>query len=120
GLHRAVEAAGWSVVGEAHARNLQRLGPPIGSRGSEPARQIAGHVLAHPVGPRGFDTPATLIVAEAKARKADAVILWAFEEDEAFAWDVVKVRRALDAASLPALVLARRRWDLTDAPDKDI
>src|SRR5690606_16962680 len=86
GLHRAVEAAGWSVVGETHARNLQRLGPPIGSPGSEPARQIAGHVLAHPVGPRSFDTPAKLIVAEARARKADAVILWAFEEDEAFAW----------------------------------
>jgi hypothetical protein len=120
GLHIAVAAAGWTVAAEVHALGLGRLGPPIGSAGDAPAAQIADHVVRHPRGARAWDDPAARIVAAAKARDVAAVILWLFEEDEAFAWDVVGVHRALAAAGLPTLVLARRRWDLADAPGRDI
>ena len=61
-----------------------------------------------------------LCVAAARARGVDAVILWLFEEDEAFAWDVVGVQRQLRHAGIPALVLTRRCWDLSDEPGVDI
>jgi hypothetical protein len=116
GLHRAVEAAGWTVSGESHARDLERLGPPIGPAGSDPARQVAEHILAHRRSPRAWYDRAGRITAAARERQAEAVILWLFEQDEAFAWDVLDVQRALAEASLPTLVMARRRWDLADSP----
>jgi hypothetical protein len=119
-LHLVIEAAGWTLAGDVHARSLARLGPAIGSAGNNPAVQIAAHITAHPRGTRGWDHPASRILSAAQARAADAVILWLFEQDEAFAWDVVNARQALEAAGLPTLVLARRRWDLGDDPQRDI
>jgi hypothetical protein len=120
GLHLAVEAAGWNVAGDVHARGLDRLGPPVDSGHEPPANRIARHAHARPRGPRGFNDRAAAITAVALERSADAAILWLFKEDEAFAWDVVSARQQLETAGIPTLVLERRQWDFSDAPEKDI
>ncbi|HLT89902.1 MAG TPA: 2-hydroxyacyl-CoA dehydratase family protein [Woeseiaceae bacterium] len=120
GLHLAVEAAGWTVAADVHPRNLARLGPPIEDGDEPPARRIARHVHEHSPGPRGFRDRGAAIVRVARELGVDAVVLWLFEEDEAFAWDVVGARRQLEQAGIPSLILARRRWDLSDAPGEDI
>ncbi len=120
GLHLAIEAIGWNVALDMHARDLARLGPVVAGNAQPPQRRIATQVHDYPRGPRGFHDRAAAIVAAARKRGVDAVILWLFEEDEAFAWDIVGARRELQQAGIPALVLTRRRWDLSDAPEGDI
>ncbi|HEX5789180.1 MAG TPA: 2-hydroxyacyl-CoA dehydratase, partial [Woeseiaceae bacterium] len=75
GLHLAVEAAGWSVAGDVHGRDLSRLGPPVEPGNDPPARRIARHAHAHPRGPRGFGDRAGAIARAARERDADAVVL---------------------------------------------
>ncbi|MDH4107947.1 MAG: 2-hydroxyacyl-CoA dehydratase family protein [Gammaproteobacteria bacterium] len=120
GLHLAVDAAGWSVAGEACDRNLLRLGSPLRAVSGDPAERIGRQCAANPVGPRSFHDRAADILASVEERGAGAVVFWLYEEDEAIAWDVAACRRALEARGIATLVLARRRWDLSDDPQDDI
>src|SRR5690606_6215983 len=65
-------------------------------------------------GSRDFADRAANVVAAAGSARADAVVLWLTEEDEALAWHVARQRAALSAAQIPHLVLVRRRWDGSD------
>jgi len=120
GLHLAVAAAGWNVVADIHARDLNRLGNPVADGDESPAQRIARQAHSSPSGPRSFHDRAAAITAAVHERAADAAILWLFKEDEAFAWDVVGTRQQLETAGIPVLVLEQRRWDLSDAPGDDI
>jgi len=119
-LHRAVDGAGWHVVGEACDRNLRRLGPLLDHANGDPVEHIGQHAFAGSVGPRTFRNRADELVDAVESRGADAVVFWLHEEDEAIAWDVVSSRRALESRGTPTLVLARRRWDLGDDPQSEI
>jgi hypothetical protein len=114
-LHRAVEAAGASVIAEAHAHALGRLGPPISSATDMPHFAIARHLRDGSVGSRSFLDRARWVVDQAKASRAAAVILWLTREDEALAWQVPAQRKALAAAGIPALILPATNW-LADGP----
>lgn len=120
GLHLAIEAAGWNVVADVHARDLRRLGNAVEDGDEPPAQRIAQRAHSCPCGPRSFHDRAASITSAVEERGASAAILWLFREDEAFAWDVVATRRQLEAAGIPTLVLDRRNWDLSDAPGEDI
>jgi hypothetical protein len=119
-LHRAAEAAHWSVVGEAYDRCLERLGPAIAAGSASAAERIGQHIHASEIGPRSFHDRAARLLELAHRSRASAAVFWLFEEDEAIAWDLASSRQALESAGLPLLVLSRRRWDCTDAPEAEI
>lgn len=112
-LHEAAEAAGASVVGEAHALALERLGSELGAA-PHPVRSLARHLRATSIAPRAFFDRAAWIVERARAARATAVVIWLTREDEALAWTAPSQRRALAAAGLPVLLLAARRWQADD------
>lgn len=119
-LHEAVEAAGASVVAEAHAFAGDRLGSELepGDRG--PAEDLAFHLCRSSIAPRAFIDRAAWLMARFRAARADAVVLWLTREDEALAWTVPAQRRALAAASVPALLLAAARWQADDDTPRKI
>jgi hypothetical protein len=109
-LHLAVEQAGASVIAEAHAHSLERLGPPIAASNEAPHLAIARHLRACSVGSRSFLDRARWVVERASASRAAAVILWLTREDEALAWQVPAQRKALAAEGIPALILPAADW----------
>jgi 2-hydroxyglutaryl-CoA dehydratase, D-component len=118
-LHAAVEAAGASVVAEAHAFALDRLRAPLASTEDTPALAIARQLTASSVGPRAFIDRAGWLVAQARDTQAEAVILWLTREDEALAWQVPAQRKALAAAGIPVLIVPAARWLADDgAPER--
>ena len=121
-LHDAAEAAGASIVGEAHPLALDRLGPELGAASThgstdprdEPVRALAEHVRAASIAPRAFVDRGAWIVDRARAAGATGVVIWLTREDEALAWTAPVQRRALEAAGVPVLLLAARRWQADD------
>lgn len=109
-LHEAVEAAGAAVVAEAHVFGRNWLGPHLEAGDAPPLRALAQHLRAHSVAPRSVIDRARWIVEEARAARADAVVLWLTREEESLAWHIPAQRRALQEASIPALVLTARTW----------
>lgn len=113
-LHVPAEAAGGCIVSEAQAFGLGRLGPALEIHEQPPPRALARHLRAASVAPRAFFDRAAWIVERARAAHAEAVVLWLTREDEALAWTAPLMRRALEAAGLPVLLLAARRWQADD------
>lgn len=118
-LHRAVEAIGWTIAGEAHDRSLLRLGPAVAETG-DPACAIAAQVQEQMAGARSFADRAGWVVDEATRVEADAVLIWLIEQEEALVWHAPPQERALVAAGIPCLVLARRKWNACDGLAEDI
>lgn len=113
-LHRTVEDTSASLVAETHVHGIGRLGLPFVAPQSTAARHVARQLLATATGPRAFIDRAQWIVAQARDARAAAVILWLTREDEGLAWHVPAMRRALEAANLPALVLPAASWKADD------
>jgi hypothetical protein len=113
-LHLAVESAGGNVVAEwgEHA-SCAVAEPVIAPDGGYAA--IADHYQARRSGTRAFVDGAAAITALAQAVRADGVIVWLIEQEDALIWDLPAQKAALGAAGIPVLVLARRRWDGSDA-----
>jgi hypothetical protein len=109
-----VQDAGASVVAETHVHAMGRLGLPQAARESTAARHVARQPISQAIGPRAFIDRAGWIVAQARSARAEAVILWLTREDEALAWHVPAMRRALQLANLPALVLPAASWRADD------
>jgi hypothetical protein len=113
-LHRAVDEAGAAIVGETHVHALGRLGLPLPKKESSAARHIARQLIGNAAGPRAFLDRAQWIVKQAREPQASAVILWLTREEEALAWHVPVMRRALETGGLPALVLPAASWRADD------
>jgi hypothetical protein len=119
-LHAAIERAGWTVAGEAHNRSLLRLGPEIANYEEDPTAAIVEHAVRPMPGGRSFFDRASWLVDEARRRRADCVIVWLIEEEEALIWNVPQQRAALAAQEIPALFMTRRRWDAADGAAEEI
>ncbi|WP_284734495.1 2-hydroxyacyl-CoA dehydratase family protein [Sphingosinicella terrae] len=120
-LHLAVEAAGWTVVREVYDRAPGRLAEPeVPADADDPAAAIGAQVHASPWSARSFVDRAAFLRGEAGRAAADAVILWLVSEEEGLVWHVPNQRRALEAAGLPHLSLANRRWDAADGAADEI
>jgi hypothetical protein len=113
-LHLAAERAGSCIIDETHVHALGRLGLPWTGSETSAAWHIARQLIGSACGPRAFLDRAKWIVQRARDARAAAVILWLTREDEALAWHVPAMRAALDAAGLPALVLAAASWRADD------
>jgi hypothetical protein len=119
-VHRAIEATGWTVVGECHDRSVDRLGPEIEIEDTDPAARIGAHAHNLIIGPRAFGNQTDAPVREVRRTKAAVAILWLIEQDEARLWRVPAEKAALDNAKIPTLVLTRRRWDAADGTAEEI
>lgn len=118
-LHKAVEAVGWSIVGEAHDRSLLRLGATVLESG-DPAAAIAAQVHQQIAGSRSFANHAAWVVDEARRVNAGAVLIWLIEQEEALVWHAPPQEKALAEAGIPCLSLSRRRWDAADGAADEI
>ena len=112
-IHRTVEASGFSITGEAHDLSLLRHGPVVSASG-DPAEAIGGQIQALPIGARSFANRGPIVVEAAARARAQAVILWYVEEDEAQVWQIPSQTQALAREGIPALVLTRRAWSGED------
>ena len=113
-LHIAIEATGWVVGGEWYDRSLARFGSENSIEIDDPAVAIGTHAHSQAFGARSFSDHASALVDAAHRARADAVVLWLIEEDEALTWSIPRQRSALAAAGIPVLVATRRRWDASD------
>jgi hypothetical protein len=113
-IHHAVEAAGASVIAEAHVFGLGRLGPEVCVGALSPEAALARQLRIASVSPRAVIDRAEWIVDRARAARAAAVIIWLTREDEALAWHVPAQRSALAAAGLATLVLPAAHWRADD------
>ena len=118
-IHRAVEASGFSITGEAHDLSLLRHGPAVSTSG-DPAEAIGRQAQALPIGARSFATRGPVVVEAAARARAQAVILWYVEEDEAQVWQIPSQTQALAQHNIPTLVLTRRSWSGEDGTAEQI
>jgi benzoyl-CoA reductase/2-hydroxyglutaryl-CoA dehydratase subunit BcrC/BadD/HgdB len=98
GLHGLVEATGGVVVGDFHSGGEMAIGAAIG--GGEPMVALLTHYRSTLAGARSFEDMAKLVVAFAKATRADGVVFSYLPEEEALPWDYPEQARALDAAGI--------------------
>jgi hypothetical protein len=112
-LHRAVERAGGNIVAEVGDHALGRLGGAIENQ-ADPLAALSLHYHALPNGPRAFGDATAELLEAARITRADAVIFWLLEQEEALAWDLPAQSRALASAALPSLQLVHRRWNADD------
>lgn len=110
-LHRAVEAAGGSVVLELTESELGESSAPSGSLDAlaDDLQSRRNPVLA-------MREHADWAVRRARRACADAVVFWLLEENEALPWEVARQQRSLRAAAIPTLLLSRQGW----RPDESV
>lgn len=118
-LHDAVAAAGFSAMGETLAESWSNPGPRVAEASGDPATAIGRQVHERRNDRRGFLDVGQATAAVARACDATAAVLWYSEEDEARVWGLPRVRDALVAIEVPALVMTRRDETGADgAPDE--
>jgi hypothetical protein len=113
-IHTAIERSGGFVVEEVYDRNLTRLGLPVQGPGADPVTAIARRWLEHRFFVRDFVDPVRRVLDCIEAARADAAVLWFTREDEALAWHVPLLQRALQERHVPALTLSARAWSFED------
>jgi hypothetical protein len=106
-LHLAVDGVNGSIVSElVDATYL-------------PSNKISGKEILDVLGQRHYAalSPAqqmlqssNWIASQAQKARAQGVIIWLIEEDEALPWELASQTRALHDAKIPVLTLARQRW----------
>lgn len=118
-LHAMVEAAGWHTAGPTLGSIWEALGPPV-AEGGDPFAAVAAQRHAHAQGSRTFADGAAVLMEKARRQGAQAVILWLAEEDEARLWHLPAQCKALEAATIPALVMTRRDWRANSGEAEEI
>jgi hypothetical protein len=113
-LHRAVEAAGGAIVCEL----LETQHMPAPKSKDEDILAALARRQHDGVSPaqRMLRSP-TWISDQAQATRAQGVIIWLIEEDEALPWELATQTRALHAAHMPLLSLTRQPWRAAAALD---
>ena len=62
-----------------------------------------------------FADRAATLLETVRGNRADGVVLWLLEEEEALIWDLpAQARDARRRAGMPVLALSRCRWDASD------
>jgi benzoyl-CoA reductase/2-hydroxyglutaryl-CoA dehydratase subunit BcrC/BadD/HgdB len=108
-IHLAVEAAGGNVVREVDEEGTHLL--QSREPGSEHSLQsIAARCYEAASLPQQFMLSADVLTAHARAVKADGVVTWMVQEEEALVWELPGQLRALADARIPVLVLTHQKW----------
>jgi len=119
-LHNAVNAAGFTAVGETLAEAWASPGPRVREASGDPAAMIGRQVHARRNGRRGFADMRAATMALVASSRVAAAVLWYSEEDEASVWDLPRIRDALTAHAVPALVMTRRDETAADGAADEI
>ena len=119
-LHDVIDAQGWSASGETLHEQWQRLGAAVEQASGDAAVAIGRQLHAERRGPRAPSDPASELAAEAHRAGARAAVLWFTEEDEALAWHLPAMRRAMEGEGIPVLTLVRRSWRADDGVGAEI
>jgi hypothetical protein len=119
-LHRIIAAHGWCAVGETLHQLWSNLGESVSVASGDPASAIGAHVYTQMTSARTFSDRAAQLIADARAVRAQAIILWFTEEEEGLVWHVPAQKQALAVAGIPALILTRCDWAARDGVDEKI
>lgn len=101
-LHLAIEACGASVVRELTESH------PLERAQRDPIAAIADDFQRREPPVLSMRRNARWLVDDAREHRADAVLLWLSEEDEALPWEIARQVRSLRGAAIPTLLLARQ------------
>jgi benzoyl-CoA reductase/2-hydroxyglutaryl-CoA dehydratase subunit BcrC/BadD/HgdB len=113
-LHRIVEKTGGVIVAEAGDHDLTSLGLAVTTAGTEPLRALSDHYHALPYGTRAFVDREADLGRRVTAIRAQGVIIWLIEEEEALVWDLPGQRRRLQQLGVPTLALTRQHAGFSD------
>ena len=107
-IHRVVEAAGAEVVAEFgdHPACFVRTDPVPDAT----IESISDHYQAWSPGSASLAERVSRLATLCADVRADGVIIWLLEQEDARIWDVPAQLDALAAARLPVLTLTRRTW----------
>lgn len=119
-MHAAIGAAGFTPAGRTLAEDWADLGEPVEEGSGDPAAAVGRQLHDREGGPRSFADPAARLARAIETNRADAVLLWRIEEDEAQTWHLPAERRVLERSGVPSLVLTRRDWLGRDGVSKEI
>jgi hypothetical protein len=109
-LHTAIEASGASVVLELTESRSS------GQRGHrDPLAAIAGEYQARESPALSMRRDAHWLATTALDHRADAVIVWLSEQNEALPWEIPRQMQALRDAGIPAMSLERQPWNIPAA-----
>lgn len=109
-LHTAIEAAGASVVlelTESEGASDRSARDPLAAI-AEDSRRRESPALS-------MRRNARWLAERAQELRADAVLIWLSEQNEALPWEIARQLESLRAAGLPALLLARQPWHISAA-----
>ena len=109
-LHDAVQACGWTALGDTLPDSWSARAPHEGPADGDAFARLGRHIHAATSGPRSFGDRVAALRARVTDTKAGAVLLWFCEHDEVGAWQSLPMRRALEAENVPHLLLVRRDW----------
>jgi hypothetical protein len=109
-LHTAIEATGASVVLE-----LTESGFTPEKNGHDPFADIATEFQRRESPALSMRRDARWLAARALDCRADAVLVWLSEQNEALPWEISRQLQSLRTAGIPALLLARQPWEISAA-----
>ena len=109
-LHTAIEAAGASVVLEL---TESAVASPCSRH--DPLGAIADEFQRRESPALSMRRNARWLADRALDHRADAVLVWLGEHNEALPWEIARQMQALRAAEIPALLLARQPWHVSAA-----
>jgi len=113
-LHDLVVTGGWTADGETLPESWAASARAVVMEADDPFVRLGERLHAAAAGPRGFGDRVAGLLTRLADTGAGAAILWYCEHDEAEAWHVPAQRQALQAESVPHLVLTRRDWRASD------
>jgi hypothetical protein len=109
-VHTAIEAAGGSLVLE-----LTESSPGAEPTARDPLAALAEEFQRREAPALSMRRDPRWLADLALDHRADAVLLWLSEQDEALPWEITRQVHALRAAKVPALLLARQPWQPSSA-----
>lgn len=109
-LHTAIEAAGASVVAE-----LTESAPATPGDAKDPVAAIAAEFQQRESPALSMRRDPRWLADCALDHRADAVLLWLSEQNEALPWEISRQLKALQAAGTPTLLLARQPAQISAA-----
>lgn len=119
-LHAMIEHAGWQASGDTLGQTWAGAGAAVDEGSDDPFAAVAAQMHRGVQSSRGFRDMAAALMEGVRSHRADAVLLWLAEEDEARLWHLPAQRDALAAAGVPALFLTRRDWRANDGEAESI
>jgi hypothetical protein len=114
-LHVAIEASGGSVVAEL--TESQSTGE---RNGGDPFSSIAREFQDRESPALSMRRNPHWLSERALAHRADSLLIWLSEQNEALPWEIARQMESLRASGIPTLMLSRQPWQLSSSVLKQV